>query len=123
MPVSAVIWGGNFNVSKGSSTAKCGIIDISITGNFSFVSLFVNTAANVASAPVPAVVGTTNNGGKLFKTLNNPFIFSTFLRGFTIRAPVIFAQSIGDPPPKAIIPSQLLFSYKLTASSILLIVG
>lgn len=73
IPVSAVICGGSFTVTNGSRTATCGIIEISITGCFSFVSLFEKTAASVASAPVPAVVGTTNNGGNCFRFLKNPY--------------------------------------------------
>ena len=65
------------------------------------------TAAIVVSEPVPAVVGTAMSRGSFFLTWNKPLIEFIDLVGFEILAPAPLAQSIGEPPPKAIIASQL----------------
>ena len=80
----------------------------SLMGYFSRVALLLITAAKVTSLPVPAVVGTAINVGIFLITFKTPFIFPMGLFGRATRAPTIFAQSMGDPPPKAIIALQLL---------------
>ena len=59
------------------------------------------TAARVVSLPVPAVVGTATSSGRRLWTCSRPFIWLTLWRGLTIRAPAAFAQSMAEPPPKA----------------------
>src|SRR5690625_918893 len=90
---------------------------------FSFVSLLEITAAIVASLPVPAVVGMAIKGGILFRTFRTPFKSGIDFLDLTTLAPTTFAQSIGDPPPTAMIPTQAFDSYMITASSTFVIVG
>ena len=66
------------------------------------VSLSVMTAVTVTSLPVPAVVGMAISVGILRKTRKVPFSFAMERLGYAIRAPTAFAQSMGEPPPKAI---------------------
>ena len=66
----------------------------------------VMTAASVVSLPVPAVVGTAISSGRRRITCSRPSMrFSAFL-GRTMRAPSALAQSMEEPPPKAISPWQ-----------------
>ena len=52
---------------------------------------------------IAAVVGIATIGGSFRQTLSRPFICSNVFLGYAIQAPVAFAQSIEEPPPKAII--------------------
>lgn len=54
-------------------------------------------------APVPAVVSTAMSRGNFLQMRSNPFILWIGLLGFTIQAPVTLAQSMAEPPPKAMI--------------------
>ena len=87
------------------------------------ISGFVITAVTVTSLPVPAVVGIATRGGSFFQTLSKPFICSRVFFGYAIHAPVAFAQSIEEPPPKAIIPWQLFSIYNCFASFTFFTVG
>ena len=69
-----------------------------------FMSLSVMTAVMVTSLPVPAVVGMAISGGILRHTRSSPLSLPSGLRGKAMRAPVALAQSIDEPPPKAISP-------------------
>ena len=64
------------------------------------------TAAIVVSEPVPAVVGTAKRGGIFLITLRTPRSSGTDFLGRASLAPHAFAQSIGEPPPKAMMPLQ-----------------
>ena len=77
-------------------------------GYFSCVSGLEMTAARVASLPVPDVVGMAMSGGSFFMTRSSPFILGMGLLGRATRAPMPFAQSMGEPPPSAMIASHLL---------------
>ena len=123
MPVVEVMCGGSPAVKAGSRTAYFGLKHGSAIAFFSCVSGSVTTAAKVISEPVPAVVGTAKNGGSFFPTLRYPLIFLTDCLGLTTLAPAAFAQSIGEPPPKAIMPWQLFFKYISLHSSMLGMVG
>ena len=63
--------------------------------------LSVMTAARVVSLPVPAVVGTAMRRGRRRWTFRRPRIWGTLCRGFATRAPAALAQSMEEPPPKA----------------------
>ncbi len=94
-------------MSAGSNTATCGIKDMSVIEYFSLVVLSLTTAATVVSLPVPAVVGTANKKGILLCTFKSPFICGIVLFGLATLAAIPLAQSMGEPPPKATIPSHL----------------
>lgn len=92
-------------------------------GYLCFAPLSVMTAANVVSLPVPAVVSTAMSRGNFLQMRSNPFILWIGLLGFTIQAPVTLAQSMAEPPPKAMIAFVPLSRYSVLASSILVMVG
>lgn len=60
-----------------------------------------NDSGQVASLPVPAVVGTAIVKGVGTSTRSRPFILRTGLWGRAIRAPTPLAQSMTEPPPTA----------------------
>ncbi len=61
------------------------------------------TAARVVSLPVPAVVGAAMSSGVRLRMRSRPPMRCTGWRGLAMRAPMIFAQSITEPPPTAMI--------------------
>ena len=65
-------------------------------GYFSCVSGLEMTAASVASLPVPEVVGMATSGGSFFMTRRMPFILGMGLPERATRAPMPFAQSMGE---------------------------
>ena len=70
------------------------------------VSQSVITAATVVSLPVPAVVGIAMRGGMGRPTFKSPASCVSFLLGLAHSAAAAFAASIGEPPPRAMKPSQ-----------------
>jgi len=62
MPLSAVTFGGQVNVSSGSTTASAGRRKLLSVLTFILFAVSVNTAACETSLPVPAVVGTQTSG-------------------------------------------------------------
>ena len=122
-PVVEVIFGGRPTVSSGSSTAIFGRRQGSLIAYFSCVCVLETTAASVVSEPVPAVVGTAKNGGSLCITFITPRICGMVLFGRTTLAAAALAQSIGLPPPNAIIASQPLATNISRASSMFSIEG
>ena len=70
-----------------------------------------------------AVVSTAMSRGNFLQMRSNPFILWIGLLGFTIQAPVTLAQSMAEPPPKAMIAFVPLSRYSVLASSILVMVG
>ena len=106
IPVSAVICGGSEIIVTGSRTATSGIKAGSLIPNLSCVFGSDTTAASVTSLPLPAVVGITNSGGIFFPTFKRPRSDLTGFPGRAILAPTTLAQSICEPPPRAINASQ-----------------
>ena len=123
MPVAAVIFGGRPRVISGSSTAYFGTSVRSMTAYLWWVSSSVMTAAIVVSEPVPAVVGTAMKGGSFFSTRSRPAILPTGLFGRTTRAAAALAESIGEPPPMAMKPSQPFSTYMARTFSTVLTRG
>jgi hypothetical protein len=75
-------------------------------GNFSCLSGSLITAPCEHSDPVPAVVTTAKSGGGGLLNFLKPRILGTDFSGLLILAPMILAQSMGEPPPKAMMLSQ-----------------
>ena len=104
MPVVAVKNGGKDVVILASNKAYLGIKQKS---SIAYLVLFAGsliTAASVHSLPVPAVVGIAINTGNLCNTFKTPFILDKGVRFLTTRMPTPFAQSMLEPPPRAMIP-------------------
>ena len=123
MPVVDVTLGGRPTVSSGSKTANLGIRLVSFMEALWRVAWSVITAATVVSDPVPAVVGTAKMVGILLRTLKSPCSCSTVFPFFTATAPMPLQQSIGEPPPKATMASQLFSLNSLSPSFTLISVG
>ncbi len=104
MPVAAVIGGGIPFIITGSSAAAIGTSFGSITTFFSCFAESVTTATTVTSDPVPAVVGTANNGSGGLPTLSIPTSCDGAFPLVAIAA-MTLAASIDEPPPNASIES------------------
>ena len=117
MPVAAVTSRGNPVISAGSSAAIAGTSRVSAMTSLRLVSGSETTAATVTSDPVPAVVGTAYSGSGPRSPLKYPTSLRGCLRLATACA-IVFAASIGEPPPNATTASHPCFSQNAMPFSI-----
>src|SRR4029077_1361042 len=116
MPVPAVTPGGRLTLVWGSMSAtQDAMFGVPPTLNLIFRSGSVITAHNVASLPVPAVVGTATSGGMRIVSGVAPHSYSTIEPPWTTSTPTDFAVSIELPPPSATRPSQPASRYTALA--------
>lgn len=107
IPVVALKEGGNVRVNSASKMAYFGMSVNELIVYLWWVFSSVMTAARVTSLPVPAVVGMATSGGIGLYTFSNPFNLDNGLLGKAARAPMALAQSMLDPPPRAMMAEQL----------------
>ena len=109
IPVTAVTAAGTDTANSGSITANLGNMDRCLKLTFTPASGQHKTAFRVASAPVPAVVGTATNGSGSRSNTRPVPITSTYSRTdpiFATNAAIAFPASTTAPPPTASTHSQ-----------------